>query len=360
MSLRFFRVELDDEGRRLDSFLARHLRDSVLGDIVSRSAAQRLIAEGQVRLNGLQAKASMRLRPRDLLEVEWVPARAPLLEAEALPIDVIHEDEDCIVVNKPPGMVVHPAAGNPSGTLVNALLHHCADLRGVGGEKRPGVIHRLDKNTSGIMVIAKHGESFNRLVAQFKQRAVRKEYMAIVWGRPQERSGTIDRPIGRHKTDRKRMSSKSVFGRIREAITRWQVEESFTMERSGVTLLRVRPLTGRTHQIRVHLADEKLPIVGDSIYGLRSAALLRLKEEGLDPACLADFPRQALHAEKLCFLHPRSGTAMEFRAPLFGDMKELLDRLRAIEKPAVGETDARGIDKGIAFSYSDERKRRSN
>jgi 23S rRNA pseudouridine1911/1915/1917 synthase len=300
-----------------------------------------------------------------LLEVEWAQAREPLLEAEALPIDVMHEDEDCIVVNKPPGMVVHPAAGNPSGTLVNALLHHCADLRGVGGEKRPGVIHRLDKNTSGIMVIAKHGESFNRLVAQFKERTVRKEYMAIVWGRPQERGGIIDRPIGRHKTDRKRMSSKSVFGRVREAITRWQVEESFTganprNQRLGVTLLRVRPLTGRTHQIRVHLADDKLPIVGDSIYGLRSSALSRLKDEGLNPACLADFPRQALHAEKLCFLHPRSGTAMEFRAPLFGDMKELLDRLRAKERLFVGENDAGGIDKGIAFSYIYERKRRSS
>ncbi|MGH7848576.1 MAG: RluA family pseudouridine synthase [Candidatus Binatia bacterium] len=355
MFLRFFRVEPDDEGCRLDSFLARHLRDSVLGDSLSRSSAQRLVVRGQVRLNGRQAKASTRLRPRDLLEVEWTQAREPLLEAEPLPLDVIHEDEDCIVVNKSPGMVVHPAAGNPNRTLVNALLHHCADLRGVGGEKRPGIIHRLDKNTSGIMVIAKHGEAYNRLAAQFKQRTVSKEYIAIVWGRPEGKGGVINRPIGRHKIDRKRMSSKSVFARVRDAVTQWQVEEFFTAEarrnqRLRVSLLRVRPFTGRTHQIRVHLADEKLPIVGDSIYGLRSSVLLRLKNEGLNPPCLADFSRQALHAEKLCFQHPRSGAAMEFHAPLFGDMKELLDRLRAKERLSIAEKDAGGIDKGIAFS----------
>ena len=337
MSLHTLRVEENDVGSRLDVFLARCLRAPFFGESVSRSRAQKIIAEGQARLNGTRAKPSIRLRHRDLVEVECAPAREPFLEAEPLALDVIYEDGDCIVVNKPPGLVVHPAAGNSRGTLVNALLYHCSDLRGIGGVKRPGIIHRLDKNTSGVMVVAKHAQAFEHLARQFKQRTVQKEYLALVWGRPDRASGVIDRAIGRHRADRKRMSSRNTLARAKDAVTTWKIEQCF---RAGarqdrpiwVSLLRLRPHTGRTHQLRVHLADEQMPVVGDATYGLRGSAIARLREDGLALPELSSFPRQALHAEKLKFNHPRSTKDMEFCAPLCADLEELLAHLGARQR----------------------------
>ncbi len=337
MSLHALRVEQNDVGSRLDVFLARCLRAPFCGESVSRSRVQKIIAEGQARLNGLRAKPSIRLRHQDLVEVECPAARESLLEAEALALDVIYEDRDCIVVNKPPGLVVHPAAGNFRGTLVNALLYHCSDLRGIGGVKRPGIIHRLDKNTSGVMVVAKHAEAVEHLARQFKQRTVHKEYLALVWGKPDRPSGVIDRPIGRHRADRKKMSSRSALVSAKDAVTTWRVEQCFRAgARQGrpiwVSLLRLRPHTGRTHQLRVHLADEQMPVVGDMTYGLRGSTLSRLCEYGLEIPELSGFPRQALHAEKLKFNHPRLAKDMEFCAPLCADIEELLERLRLCER----------------------------
>ncbi|HWP59378.1 MAG TPA: RluA family pseudouridine synthase [Candidatus Acidoferrales bacterium] len=354
MSVQYFRVSPEEAGSRLDLYLGRRVRDSALGEGLSRSALQRMIEAGEIRLNGARAKPSARVRAGDCVELEVKPARASALEAERLPLDILHEDADCIVINKAPGIVVHPGAGNASGTLVNALLFHCAELRGIGGEKRPGIVHRLDKNTSGLMVVAKHDEAYHRLAAQFKERSVQKEYVALVWGKPHGRHGVIDRPIGRHRLERKKMASRNIRTRARAALTEWRLEEVFEVGGSGgapllASLLRVVPRTGRTHQIRVHLADEGLPIVGDATYGLKRGALDALKRRGLEPPALADFARQALHAERLRFAHPRTGAVMAFAAPLFPDMQALLDRLR--ERKAIRRREAReGIDKGIAFS----------
>jgi 23S rRNA pseudouridine1911/1915/1917 synthase len=348
------RVEAKNAGLRLDLFLVRSLPGVTWGDRLSRAEIQRIIAEGHVRLNGLQAKPSSRLRRHDLVEVEWTPPRETAILPQPLALDVLYEDEDCIVVNKPPGMVVHPAAGISCGTLVNALLFHCAGLRGIGGEKRPGIIHRLDKDTSGVMVVAKHGVAFQSLAEQFKQRTVRKEYLALVWGKPDQAAGTIDRPVGRHPTNRKKMSSRITAGRCRDAFTEWKLEQCFNVSAASiwklqVSLLRLMPRTGRTHQIRVHLADEKFPIVGDSLYGLSRSALSRLGSRGLETAGLFDFPRQALHAQKLSFAHPCLGRPLEFCAPLPSDLGELVGKLRAAAQTIKLEKEAEGIDKKIAF-----------
>jgi 23S rRNA pseudouridine1911/1915/1917 synthase len=232
-------------------------------------------------------------------------------------------------------MVVHPAAGWKRGTLVNALLHHCPDLTGIGGEKRPGIVHRLDKDTSGIMVVAKHETAFHRLAAQFKERSVGKEYLALVWGRMPKAAGAIDRPIGRHRSDRKKMSSVRALPRAREALTEWRVEAVVATGAARgrfaeVSLLRLKLHTGRTHQIRVHLEDEGHPVVGDRIYGAKPAAF---RGQAIDPELVA-FPRQALHAESLRFTHPRTGHAMEFHAPAPPDMARLLEKLGARSEPA--------------------------
>ena len=213
------------------------------------------------------------------------------------------------MVNKSPGVVVHPAAGKQNGTLVNALLHHCKNLQGIGGERRPGIVHRLDKDTSGAIVIAKNENAFRQIALQFKERHVSKEYIALVWGKVERERGKIERPIGRHRTDRKKMSSLHSFSRSREAITEWQVEETFRVGSlesrfSWVTLLRLKPRTGRTHQIRVHLADQGNPVVGDRVYGRKRNDL---NKDRLEVRDLIDFHRQALHAEKLGISHPRTG-----------------------------------------------------
>jgi 23S rRNA pseudouridine1911/1915/1917 synthase len=258
---------------------------------------------------------------------------ASAVTPEALPLAIVYEDADCLVLNKASGMVVHPAAGWTQGTLVNALLHHCPDLPGIGGEKRPGIVHRLDKDTSGLMVVAKHDAAFHSLAAQFKARSVGKEYLALAWGRMQKTAGAIERPIGRHRSDRKKMSSVRALGRAREALTEWRVGEVFSTGAARgrfaeVSLLRLTLHSGRTHQIRVHLADEGHAVVGDPVYGPRPSAL---RGQAIDAELVA-FPRQALHAEALRFTHPCTGRAMEFHAPPAPDMARLLEMLRAGSK----------------------------
>ncbi|HXG51944.1 MAG TPA: RluA family pseudouridine synthase [candidate division Zixibacteria bacterium] len=328
-------MEAAAAGVRLDVFVARRLAQVAGDEAISRAAAQKLIAAGLVTVNGARAKPATRLKLHDVVEIRRPAARpAPAIEPEAIELDVLFEDEDCIVVNKPAGMLVHPAGGQRRGTLVNALLHHCPDLQGIGGERRPGIVHRLDKDTSGVIVVAKNDLAYTRLARQFKSRRVAKEYLGLVWGRMGSASGVIDRPIGRHRSDRKRMSSLHALARKREAVTEWTVEREFAVARGRrgdvwVTLLRLRPRTGRTHQLRVHLSDWGHAIVGDPVYGGR-------RREATGIAVLDSFPRQALHAERLGFEHPRTGQAVEFHAPVPEDMAELL---RALEDRASGQVD---------------------
>ncbi len=337
---------------RLDLFLTHHFLGPSQMEGMSRAGIQKMIVGGQVTLNGQRTKPGTRLKSSDLVEIQWLPPRDTALVPEALPLDILYEDEDCIVVNKAPGMVVHPAAGKQSGTLVNALLYHCTDLQGIGGERRPGIVHRLDKETSGVMVIAKHGQAFHQIALQFKERRVSKEYLALVWGRVKSEKGMIVRPIGRHRRDRKKMSSIHSLSRLREAVTEWQVEDYFKIGPLGnrfswVTLLRLKPRTGRTHQIRVHLADQGYPVVGDKVYGRRRQDLAK---DHVGVQGLTEFPRQALHAERLRISHPRTGMSLEFNAPLPPDMQRLLDCLREWHAGGEVRKEEKGVDKEIGFS----------
>lgn len=328
-ALRTERLAVDDSsaGMRLDLFLAGRV---VAGARLSRSEIQRLISVGQITVNGKQAKASARVHSKDRVEITLLPPRDSKIASEALPLEVLYEDDDCIVINKAAGMTVHPAAGHWSGTLVNALLHHCPDIEGIGGIRRPGIVHRLDKETSGVMIVAKNMVAYQNLVLQFKNRSVEKEYVALAWGNVTPDKGVIDRPVGRHRSDRKRMSSKHISHKARAALTEWTVEERFALDSKGgsqsfISLLRLRPRTGRTHQIRVHLADSGYPIVGDHVYGKKRNAV----KKSFDLPWVDSFPRQALHAEKLTIRHVRTGQLMRFVAPLPEDLKEVLQRLRS-------------------------------
>jgi len=298
-------VAAEDAGCRLDVWLAKRLPG------LSRSRVQALIRSGDVQVGGKTHRPHDKVSTGMDVTVHVPPARPVSLSAEDIPLDIIHEDPDLVVVNKPAGLVVHPAAGHASGTLVNALLHHCHDLAGVGGELRPGIVHRLDKDTSGVMVAAKNDDAMASLVEQFKQGAVRKEYLAIVHGTPRPAAGTVRTLIGRSRHDRKKMSARPARGR--EAVTTYETVE----ELGHFTLLGVRIETGRTHQIRVHLAHIGHPVLGDRQYGRR-------KPSAADTGA----GRQMLHAHRLGFRHPRSGESMTFEAPVPEDMKAALERLR--------------------------------
>jgi 23S rRNA pseudouridine1911/1915/1917 synthase len=339
-------VDAESAGMRLDVFLTREFEKAMEQAGLSRSAMKRLIIGGQVTVNGQRSKASARVKLNDIVRIERLPATEVALAPEALPLDVLYEDNDCIVINKAAGVIVHPAAGASSGTLVNALLHHCPDLEGIGGERRPGIVHRLDKETSGAMIVAKNGFAFQQLARQFKERRVTKEYVALVWGKLRGDKGVIDRPIGRHRADRKRMSSIHSLRRTREAITAWQVERCFEVKKGSgpslcVSLLRLRPRTGRMHQIRVHLADLGHPLLGDKVYGRK-----RRIAHGANGTMglLQNFARHALHAEKLGLTHPRSGVPMYFHAPLAEDMVGLLKLLReeSADREALPDREATG------------------
>ncbi len=306
-------VQPDDAGTRLDRFLAAHLGDR------TRSQIQRLIREGQVALDRTAARAGIAVRAGDVVRVD-IPAPAPATpRPEALPLEVAHDDADLVVVNKPAGMVVHPAAGHADGTLVNALLHHVHDLSGIGGELRPGIVHRLDRGTSGLLVVAKHDAAHAALARQFADREVEKEYVALVWGLVRQ-GRRIDLPIGRDPVDRKRISIRS--RRAREAVTRVVTAEPL----DGVTLVRVAISTGRTHQIRVHLSAIGHPVVGDSLYGGRRRhppAHLRVVQR---------LERPFLHAARLAFAHPRDGRRVQVACPLPDDLQDLADAIRTVTR----------------------------
>lgn len=323
-------VGREHQGMRLDLFLTRHLGGLYPEEGWNRSGIQKMIGAGRITLNGRTSKPANRIKTGDRVEVLSPPPRETSLVPEARALDVLYEDEDCLLLNKPPGIAVHPGAGRRAGTLANALLHHCPGLAGVGGERRPGIVHRLDKDTSGVMVIAKTALAFQHLVREFKERRVDKEYVALVWGKMPARKGLMDRPIGRHRSDRKRMSTLRAVAQVREALTEWDAISAFKVAGDGgrwswVSFLRLKPRTGRTHQIRVHLAEQGNPVVGDRVYGGKRGWPSRSPVE-LRP--LYEFPRQALHAERLAFQHPRARKRMEFCAPLAQDMRRLLAVLR--------------------------------
>jgi len=296
-------------GERLDRAVVAAFPD------LSRAFVQRLIEEGRVTLNAAPARAAAKVRPGDVIEVRLPPPVLPVVEAEALPLDILYEDADILVVNKAPGMVVHPGAGNLSGTLVNALLAHCPDLEAgaaSGPEAvRPGIVHRLDKDTSGVLVMAKREAAIRALQRQFKGRAVTKRYTALLIGSLPQPEGLIEAPIARHPVHRQRMA---VVSSGKPARTRWEgAQVLHDVQGRSYTLVDVTLLTGRTHQIRVHFAWLGYPLVGDEVYGPRRQPLLA--------------PRQFLHARELTLTHPTTGEVMTFTAPLPADLRAVLEQL---------------------------------
>jgi 23S rRNA pseudouridine1911/1915/1917 synthase len=310
-----------DAGQRLDQVLALHL------PALSRSRLKALIESGCVASGGRTIEQpSIRVKPGQTFAIV-VPETAPAEpKPQRLPLSILYEDDQIIVIDKPAGLVVHPAPGNPEGTLVNALLAHCGEsLTGIGGVRRPGIVHRLDKDTSGVMVAAKTEQAHKALVAQFAKRAIERSYLAVVWGVPQPREGEIAGAIGRHSRERKKMTVVSRGGKA--ALTRYHVEK--VLAGGAASLLRCRLLTGRTHQIRVHLNHIGHPVIGDQTYGRATRARLeRLPKEAREPA--ACFARQALHAETLGFRHPASGAVLRFRSLLPHDIGKLLEHLEHI------------------------------
>ena len=294
------------DGERLDAFLSRSAEG------LSRSAAQKLIADGNVLLNGRPARKNDRLRVGDSVELTIPEPREVDIAPKQMPLDIVYEDEDVAVINKPKGLVVHPAVGHQDDTLVNGLLYAMGDsLSGINGELRPGIVHRIDKDTSGLLAIAKNDLAHTVLASQLKDHSMARTYEAIVCGSFREDSGTVDAPIGRHPTDRKKMcvtqrNSKS-------AVTHWEVVERFR----GYTHIRCRLETGRTHQIRVHMAYIGHPILGDTVYGHKKPEL------GQDSQCL--------HAGALCFRHPRDGHPVMVFAPLPDYFQSVLEKLRKME-----------------------------
>lgn len=305
MSERLLTVILNEPGERVDKALANALPE------LSRTQCQRLIKEGRVTIDDLPVKGSQRLEGGEQVVVDLPEVESSQIEPQPMPLDIIYEDADIILIDKPAGIVVHPAAGHESGTLVNAVLAHCPDLPGVGGERRPGVVHRLDKDTSGLIVFAKNDRALRYLQRQFKERSVGKVYQALVDGVMPQNEILIDAPIGRDPQDRKKMAviPPDSSARSREALTWVKVISRF----DEYSFLECRPLTGRTHQIRVHLAFAGYPIVGDGIYGRRKQPLLA--------------GRHFLHAGMLTFRKPADGQETTFTAPLPLELQRILDEL---------------------------------
>lgn len=292
----------DQAGERLDKVMSEEL------DELSRTMIQKLVKDGDIKVNEKDVKPNYRLQEGDVIQWTIPEAEEPDILPEAIPLDVVYEDEDLIVVNKPRGMVVHPAPGHYSGTLVNALLYHCKDLSGINGVMRPGIVHRIDKDTSGLLMAAKNDKTHQSLADQLKAKTSHRVYQAIVHGVPKHDRATIDAPIGRDEKDRKKMAVNLDHGK--HAITHFKVLERF----AGYSLVACQLETGRTHQIRVHMAYIGFPIAGDPKYGPRKT----LPIDG-----------QALHAAELGFTHPSTGEEMRFTAPLPEDMAKLLNELRA-------------------------------
>lgn len=309
-----------DDGARLDRFLAAHLPD------LSRNRLKSLILAGRLRIEGETiTDPSHRVKQGQtfaLIEPETAPARP---EGQAIPLTVVYEDADVIVIDKPAGLVVHPAPGNPDRTLVNALIHHCGDsLSGIGGERRPGIVHRLDKDTSGLMVAAKSDRAHAGLAAQFAAREIRRAYRAVVWGVPSPAAGEIDTPIGRSPTHRKKMATRVRGGR--PALTRYRLLRPVG---SRASLIECRLATGRTHQIRVHMASIDHPIVGDPVYGRGRGARAGAPGSAARAAAQA-LGRQALHAARIGFLHPVTAAPLDFESDLPNDINQLISKLELI------------------------------
>ncbi len=310
--LRQLQATPEHAGERLDRFLAEQLPE------LTRSQLKRLIDDSQVHVGGAPAKAGLKLRGGEAIAVTLPEPQPVAAAAEAIPLSILYEDSHLIVVDKPAHMVVHPAPGHHGGTLVNALLHHCTDLSGVGGALRPGIVHRLDKDTSGVMVATKNDHAHQQLARQFKAHSIRRCYRALVHGLVQNEQGTIDRPIGRHPAQRLKMSSSARRGR--RAVTHWQVLRRY--DRDRLTLLDLTLETGRTHQIRVHLAEMNLPVVGDALYG--NPKLARGIADPQLRKLLEQLDRQFLHAWQLGFSHPQTGAGLQFRAGLPAELERIV------------------------------------
>ncbi len=304
---------LDRSPERLDAYIAEALPD------ISRSQLKKLIDSGFVTVDDRTLKASSKLKGGETIDITLPAPEATAAQPENIPLDILYEDHDIVVVNKAAGMVVHPAAGHAGGTLVNALLHHCGDLAGIGGERRPGIVHRIDKDTSGVIVVTKNDQAHQHLARQFKEHTVKRRYLALIHGCPGQISGTIDQPIGRHPHQRKKMSGRAKNGK--RAVTHWKVIKEYNINR--LSLVECRLETGRTHQIRVHFAEINCPLVADPLYGNRSR-LLAIKENELRQL-IDRLPGQALHARTLGFIHPGSGKYLEF----FSEMPDTLQHIIA-------------------------------
>ena len=308
-------VEAREAAQRLDLFLAARF------DELSRNRVQQLIKAGAVQLNGHPTRASYLLRADDRIALDLPQARPLELQPEAIPLQILFEDEHLLVLDKAAAMTVHPAPGSWTGTLVQALLHHCRDLSGINGVLRPGIVHRLDRDTTGLLVVAKNDAAHRTLADQLAQRLIERSYQALVWGHPEE-AGTIDGPINRHPKQRQKMA---VLPGGRPAVTHFEVLERFAF----TSLLEVRLDTGRTHQIRVHLHYLGFPVFGDPLYGGRNQSRgIRAEFRRPAAALLARMDRQALHAWRLAFAHPHSGQALDFQAPLPNDLAALIAAAR--------------------------------
>lgn len=314
-----FTIQDPDVQKRLDHFLIQQ------GVPCSRSQLKKGIDQGRISVNGQSAKGGYRLKKGDFLQYIAEDPVPLTLTPENIPFSIVYEDRELLVLDKPAGLVVHPAPGNYSGTLVHALLFHCQDLSGIGGVLRPGIVHRLDKDTSGLMVIAKNDGSHQQLIRQFQSGKVIKEYQALIWGWPPTSRDRIELAIGRHRVQRKKMAVDPVHGKT--AITEWQAIERFPQ---GITWLRIGLKTGRTHQIRVHLSSKGWPIVGDPLYG--GIKNLSHEKRGTLGEVLKGISRQMLHSCRLSFQHPSEGRPLDFSSGLPMDMEGLIRQLRPSSK----------------------------
>lgn len=303
MAKEYFIAEQCDFGIRLDTYISDYFDD------MSRSAVQKLLEKGCIKVNGKDVSKSYKIVGGEEIEVDIPEPCEPEITAENIPLDIVYEDEYMLVVNKPKGMTVHPAPGNYTGTLVNALLYHCGDsLSGINGVKRPGIVHRIDKDTTGLLLVAKCDMAHNCLAQQIKEHSLVREYEGIVFGKIKQESGTVDAPIGRHPKDRKKMAV--TMQNSRNAVTHYFVVANY----EGFTHMRFRLETGRTHQIRVHMQSLGHPIAGDAVYGVND-------KSGLTTQCL--------HAKKVGFIHPKTEEYMEFEAPLPPEFQDFLTKLEA-------------------------------
>lgn len=303
MDIKNIIVQPSETGERIDTFLAKKTG-------ITRSQIQMLIEKGNISVNGIQASQNYKVKSGDFIVIRMPEKETDDLIPEPIPLEILYKDRNLVVVNKPANMVVYPSAGHNQGTLMNVIAYHCHKLATIGGPLRPGVVHRLDKDTSGVMVVALDDKAYYSLAEQFRARSINRKYIALVYGKPKKNSGEISLPIGRSESDRKKMSTRIKKGK--EAVTRWKVLERL----ENATLIEARLGTGRTHQIRVHFASIGHPVMGDRTYGKKTEIEIKKKK--------VIIPRQMLHAETLGFIHPATGKYIEFSSPMPEDMKKVL------------------------------------